>query len=235
MGGFDKPILHGLCSFGFATRAVLKHFCDNDVSKFKSIRVRFSKHVFPGETLVTEMWKVSDTRIVFRVKAAERGEYVLSNCLITLVGDKGPSPTAAQPAKPASNQASSAGGSAASSSAGAAAGASGFQSAAVFEELKKRLNADLVNKVKATYRFDVTAADNKTKSWLINLKTGSGSIKEEAGDADCTFIIKDADLVQLMTGKLNAQQAFMKGQVKIKGNLMLAQKLGLVVGQQSKL
>ncbi|TVR22781.1 MAG: 3-alpha,7-alpha,12-alpha-trihydroxy-5-beta-cholest-24-enoyl-CoA hydratase [Anaerolineaceae bacterium] len=84
VGGFEKPILHGLSTFGYATRAVLKHFCDNDATRLTGIKARFSKHVFPGETLVTEMWRVADSAVIFQTKSVERDEVVLSYARATI-------------------------------------------------------------------------------------------------------------------------------------------------------
>jgi 3-hydroxyacyl-CoA dehydrogenase/3a,7a,12a-trihydroxy-5b-cholest-24-enoyl-CoA hydratase len=81
-GGFDRPILHGLCTFGFATRAALKHICGNDPARLKSIRARFAKHVFPGETLLTELWQLADGQVAFTCKVVERDEVVLSQGLM---------------------------------------------------------------------------------------------------------------------------------------------------------
>lgn len=86
VGGFDRPILHGLCTFGYAARAVIKHFAENDPNRFKSIKTRFARHFYPGETLITEMWDAGEHAILFRCKAAERDEYVITNAKIELTG-----------------------------------------------------------------------------------------------------------------------------------------------------
>lgn len=84
MGGFPRPILHGLCTMGFACRAVLREYCDNDPARFKAMKVRFSRHVFPGESIVTEMWQEEPGQIIMRSKTAERGEYCLTNAAVWL-------------------------------------------------------------------------------------------------------------------------------------------------------
>ena len=83
MAGFPRPILHGLCSYGTACRAVLKTICHYDHTMITGFDVRFSSPVFPGETLVTEMWK--DGSIVsFRSKVKERDVVVINNGKCTL-------------------------------------------------------------------------------------------------------------------------------------------------------
>lgn len=66
MAGFQKPILHGLCSFGYATRAIVHKVCGGDVGLLKEFKVRFTDVVYPGETLITEGWK-EDGRYLIRV------------------------------------------------------------------------------------------------------------------------------------------------------------------------
>ncbi|KAI0956040.1 hypothetical protein AcV7_006549 [Taiwanofungus camphoratus] len=78
VGGFDKPILHGLCSFGIAGKHILKSF-----GEFMDIKVRFVGVVYPGETLVTEMWKEGD-KVIFTTKVKERGTTVLAAAAVTL-------------------------------------------------------------------------------------------------------------------------------------------------------
>lgn len=55
-GGFDKPILHGLCTYGFTGRALLHELCGSDPARFGSMDVRFSSPVMPGEALTVKMW-----------------------------------------------------------------------------------------------------------------------------------------------------------------------------------
>lgn len=72
VGGFDVPILHGLCFFGIAGKAVLKTY-----GQYRSIKVRFAGSVLPGQTLVTELWKEGNT-VIFQSKVKETGKLAIS-------------------------------------------------------------------------------------------------------------------------------------------------------------
>ncbi|MFG2519601.1 MaoC/PaaZ C-terminal domain-containing protein [Streptomyces sp. NPDC048527] len=73
LAGFDRPILHGLCSYGMTLKAVVDTLLDGDVSRVRSYATRFTGVVFPGETLRIRMWR-SEGRIQVTVTAVERDE-----------------------------------------------------------------------------------------------------------------------------------------------------------------
>jgi multifunctional beta-oxidation protein len=79
MGGFKAPILHGLCFFGIAGKAVYQKY-----GRFKNIKVRFAGTVLPGQTLVTECWKEGG-KVLFQTKVKETGKLAISGGAVELV------------------------------------------------------------------------------------------------------------------------------------------------------
>ncbi len=76
--GFDRPILHGLCTLGVAGHALLRSCCNYDATRMRSLALRCSAPVFPGETIRTEMW-LEGSVVSFRARAVERDVVVLNN------------------------------------------------------------------------------------------------------------------------------------------------------------
>ena len=76
--GFPRPILHGLCTFGIAGHALLRTICDYKPERLRSLQGRFTAPVFPGETIVTEIWR-DGASISFRASVKERGKVVLDH------------------------------------------------------------------------------------------------------------------------------------------------------------
>ena len=71
MGGFDRPILHGLCTYGFTGRALLHTLCGGDPTRFQHVEGRFSAPVFPGEQLTVHMWDTEAGTALFAVVAGD--------------------------------------------------------------------------------------------------------------------------------------------------------------------
>jgi len=213
MVGFKKPILHGLCTFGFSTRAILKCFCNNDPANFKSIRVRFISPVYPGETLVTEMWK-EGKQILFQTKVQERNVIVIGNASAEIIetNSKKDSSLSSEPE---------------------------LKSAIVFAAMEQALekHPDLVKKINGVFQFNLTGPHPTT--YVVDVKNGKGAIIKGPPPAsikpDCIMTVSDEDYFEVATGKLDSQVAFLKGKIKISGNIFLAQKLNLIQTAAAKL
>ncbi len=82
-GGFDRPILHGLCSYGIACKAVVDAALGGDPSRVSRYQARFAGVAFPGETYRTAWWRDGD-RILLDVRSAERDAPIITNAAITL-------------------------------------------------------------------------------------------------------------------------------------------------------
>lgn len=220
-GGFSVPILHGLCTFGIAAKHILSNVLKNDVGKFKSIKARFAKHVFPGETLETIVWKEGD-KAIFVVRIVERDELAITNGAVEIgsleVKKETTSTAAVSPAAPLADVA-------------------GFKSSAVFKQIHAALAtmspADKkakIAQVNGVFQFEVTSEEGKKATWYIDLKkVGTVGTGPAPGRADLTVILADGDFSSLAEGKLNPQKAFMAGKLKTKGNMMLATKLDSVL------
>ena len=76
--GFEKPILHGMCTYGIACRSVVESVCEGDAKRLKKFDCRFSSPVYPGETIVTEMWK-NGSKVYYQSKVKERDKIVIKN------------------------------------------------------------------------------------------------------------------------------------------------------------
>jgi 3-hydroxyacyl-CoA dehydrogenase/3a,7a,12a-trihydroxy-5b-cholest-24-enoyl-CoA hydratase len=205
--GFERPILHGLCTFGYAGRRVLQKFApEGNPDFFKSIKVRFADNVYPGDTLVTKMWKESDQRIVFQCTVKERDSVVISNAAIELFEEL---PKPKEKKEPAAE--ASAGGAVEPTSADVIAAASQFLAE----------NPDIAQKAQTVFQLSLS---DPASVWTIDLKTGTAGAGETA-KPDATLQLSDADYVALQKGEADPIKLFSSGKLKVAGDMMAVNKL----------
>ncbi|XP_054277908.1 peroxisomal multifunctional enzyme type 2 [Macrosteles quadrilineatus] len=213
VSGFPRPILHGLCSLGYSLRLVLKTYGDNNPAYCKAFKARFVKPVFPGETLKVDMWREGN-RIHFETSVMESKNTVIAGAYMDLTRQ---CPVVSRHLTAATQ----------------------LKSQEVFAGMQERINADVekAKSVKGVFLWNITKGGKVEGQWTLDLKKGSVYKGEpEAGTkADTTLTIDDADMVDMALGKLNPQSAFMKGKLKIKGNIMLTQKLKTLISAEAKL
>jgi 3-hydroxyacyl-CoA dehydrogenase/3a,7a,12a-trihydroxy-5b-cholest-24-enoyl-CoA hydratase len=209
--GLAKPILHGLCTYAFAARHVLRAFAGDDPSSLQSVRVKFAGPVYPGETLVTEMWRESEGAcIVFRCKIRERDKVVLSNAAVQLVpqavaiaAPTAPPPALqAKPTRPATP---------------------GVQ---VLARLAEKLAPSLLAQVGAVIQLRLTEPPS---DWVLDLKNPPGSIQPGlAPEANVALQLADADLAAL-AGGAKVRELLSQGRLRVlSGDMRMVQKLGFL-------
>ncbi len=80
--GFSKPILHGLCSFGFAGRAILHNLCQSDPGRLRSFGAKFMNVVFPGDTLITKGWSTEQEGQFIIRTTNQDGKIILGSAMV---------------------------------------------------------------------------------------------------------------------------------------------------------
>ena len=203
--GYERPILHGLCTYGHVGRHVVKALLNNDPRKFKSIKVRFAEPVFPGETLVTRMWKESDTRVIVETRVKERDKVVIKNATVELHAQIPEMKAKKKPAAPQDDR---------------------LLPEDVFAAIGEYVAAQpaLVEKTRTLFQFHLT---NPESHWVLDLKNGKGEVREGTVDKpDVTLELEQAHLPTVVTASLaEVQKLFFGGQLKIGGNVMASNKL----------
>ena len=87
--GFEKPIMHGLCTHGYACRAVVKHLFPGEPERIARYKARFSKPLYPGKPIKTQIWKIDEGLALFRVLNAETGDVVIDRGVVEYLSREG--------------------------------------------------------------------------------------------------------------------------------------------------
>ena len=87
--GFEKPIMHGLCTFGYACRAVVRHLFPGEPERMTRYRTRFSRPLYPGVPIQTRIWKTGEGEAVFQVVNSETHEVVIDHGVVEWLDDEG--------------------------------------------------------------------------------------------------------------------------------------------------
>ncbi|KAB0793389.1 hypothetical protein PPYR_13009 [Photinus pyralis] len=212
IAGYETPILHGLCTLGISVRLVMGAFASYDQKLFRAVKARFTKVVIPGQTLRIDMWR-NGNRIHFETVVVENGTAAIAGAYVDLNAIK---------TGIIQNKVT----------------ASTLKSDAVFEYINDQIKVqpDQAKSVNGIFLVKITKDGEIVKEWTMDLKLAS--IYEGAGQdvkPNTTLVVSDDDFVELAVGKLNPQQAFLKGKLKVTGNIMLAQKLGPLLKAAPKL
>ncbi|KAJ8963074.1 hypothetical protein NQ318_018538 [Aromia moschata] len=192
ISGFEKPILHGLCTLGFSVRVVLGAFASYDASAFKACKARFVKPVIPGQTLRVDMWR-ENNRIFFETTVVESNNVVIGGAYVDL----------ARTMQPIANKLSS----------------PELKSDAIFEFIIEQIKAD-PNRAKSIggiFLYNITKDKKQVKQWTMDLQNATVYEGTPETKANTTLTISDEDFMQLARRQIESSDGFYEGKTKSHG------------------
>lgn len=223
MVGFERPIMHGLCTYGFACRALMTSLTPDEPEKVRRLACRFLQALYPGEPIKTLIWRTKEGVAVWRTINANTGDIVIDRGLFEydipsavkgarehehlnhFTGDNLPTSQTKED-RPAVD---------------AEIGELSMVKA-IFEKMPSIFNADAAKGVDATFQFNITGEGGG--DWYAEVKAGTCKVEAGVHPNPATTIKMDAaDFVDMINGKLSAMQAFTSGKLKIGGDIMKSQ------------
>ncbi|MGO9136634.1 MAG: MaoC/PaaZ C-terminal domain-containing protein [Syntrophales bacterium] len=224
MVGFEKPIMHGLCTYGFACRALMKSLTPSKPEHVRRLACRFLQALYPGEPIKTLVWRSRDGEAVWRTIHAITGDVVIDRGIF----EYGEVPSAEEGMGGHERMTYSTGDNLPTSgtkedrpAVGAETGGNSMVKA-IFEKMPSVFNADAAQGVDVVFQFSISGEGGG--DWYAEVK--GGACKVEAGvhpSPTSTIKMDAADFVDMINGKLPAMQAFTSGKLKIGGDIMKSQ------------
>lgn len=206
LAGFEKPIMHGLCTHGYACRALIHSLIPGHPEKARRMDCRFAKPLYSGTPIQTFIWKTAEGQAVWRTVNTETGEAVIDKGVFEY-GDILPLEENREISKDVEQE--------------AAAHKASYVSG-IFEALADVFNPEAAKGLDMEFQYDISGSDGG--KWSIAVKDGVCQIVKGMTDhPDCTLKIADTDFVDMMQGRLDPIQAFISGKLIIEGDITKAQ------------
>ena len=220
MVGFEKPIMHGLCTYGFACRALMSSLTPGQPEGVKRISCRFLEALYPGEPISTLIWKRGAGTALWRTVNAATGNIVIDRGIfeygdVTREENKSTNLAGDDPPTSRTGEDKTAGG----------AETGGFSMVKdIFEKMPGNFNADAAKGIDVVFQFNISGEGGG--DWYAEVKGGACKVAAGVYQSPTTTIKMEAlDFEDMISGKLPPMQAFTSGKLKIGGDIMKSQLL----------
>jgi len=215
MAGFEKPIMHGLCTYGFACRALVASLIPGEPEKVRRLACRFVQPLYPGEPIKTLIWKTGNGEALWQTVNAKTRDIVIDRGIFeynrgALKNEHTNLITKEEDAMEKKET-------------DVGKGLSSVE--AVFKKMPMAFNADAAPGMDVTFQFSLSGEGGG--DWYAEVKGGKCVVEAGVSSNPTSTIKMDTtDFLDMIGGRLNAIQAFMSGKLKVEGDIMKAQLIG---------